>query len=120
MWCRGVIEWLQAQQLSIGDLILNSPRYYAKWWLGLYEESPLHLIIETGLICFILWLTFIRKTVDPTKSSKNDKLNDKEVEWLVETWEPEPLVPSLTSKQKAIVDSRMVRALRCIDRALRF
>ena len=96
-------------QIKIADLIIHGPEYYSSWWRGLLREAPLHLIIETSLCFFIIWLVFIRKTVDPSKSSKKDKLSEKEVQWLLETWEPEPLVPQLTDKDRQIVDSMLVR-----------
>jgi hypothetical protein len=43
------------------------PRIYAEWWVALYHSSPNHVIVETGLILFILWLWFIRPTVNPEK-----------------------------------------------------
>lgn len=87
------------------DLFYNAPEYYKFWWSKLLQESPAHIVIETSLILFILWLVFIRKTVDPSKSSKNEKLSDKEVEWLLETWTPDPLVPPLTEKDELLVDN---------------
>ena len=72
------------------------------------KEAPQHVLIETGLIVFIVWLTFIRRTVDPGKASKNDKLSKKETDWLIDTWEPEPLVPKMTSLENQINSNMMV------------
>ena len=90
------------------DLLINWPKYYDLWWRSLLREVPQHIFIETCLIMFIIWLLFIRRTVDPKKSAKNEKLSDKEINWLVETWQPEPLVPSLTDKQLAISGGMMI------------
>lgn len=92
----------------VRDFFMNWPKYYKYWWMTLYEEAPHHIFIETGLICFIVWLIFIRRTVDPNKSSNREKLSKKEVDWLVETWQPEPLVPALNKTQKTLADSMMV------------
>jgi hypothetical protein len=81
----------------VADLVTNGPQYYIAWWISLLKNAPEHLFIETGLIAFIFWLVFIRRTVDPIKSSK-DSLSKKEVAWLIETWQPEPLVPSASQK----------------------
>lgn len=78
---------------NIKDLFFHGPEYYYSWILSLLHDSPQHVLIETGLICFIVWLMFIRKTVDPSRASKNLKLTKKEMDELIETWEPEPLVP---------------------------
>jgi len=92
----------------ISDLLLHGPNYYSEWWISLLRESPEHLVIETGLVIFILWIIFIRRTVDPSKSSKNPKLTKKEEQWLVDTWQPDPIVPKLTNQQQRIVDSSWV------------
>ena len=93
---------------TVRDFFINWPSYYKYWWMTLYEEAPHHIFIETALICFIIWLIFIRRTVDPNKASNREKLSKKEVDWLVETWQPEPLVPPLNATQKALSDSMVV------------
>ncbi len=80
-----------------------------KWWYELYKEDPQHILIETALVCFIIWLLFIRRTVDPKKGKINEKLTSKEIDWLIDSWQPEPLVPlELDEKSKVIVDSMIV------------
>lgn len=93
---------------SILDLFFHFPQYYDIWWRNLLKESPQHVLIETGLILFIIWLVFIRRTVDPGKASKNEKLSKKETEWLIDTWIPEPLVPSLSSLEETINENMLV------------
>jgi hypothetical protein len=82
---------------------------YKEWWLNLYHESPQHIFIETGLLMFIIWLMFIRKTVDPIREAKNTKLSEKEIQWLLDTWTPEPLAPPLDERSAAICNSTVVR-----------
>lgn len=89
------------------DLILHAPQYYEKWWRHLLAEAPLHILIETFLICFIIWLLVWHRTEDPKKSKKSI-LSDREKKELIDTWKPEPLVPSLTPKQQAITSSKLV------------
>lgn len=88
--------------------IIRAPYYYDEWWRRLLRESPHHVIIETTMICFIIWLMFIRQTVDPKKYIKNDKLSQKEIDELVDTWYPEPLVPKLTVKSETLANSMMI------------
>lgn len=106
-------SYQKLQQLdkdTVWDLITNGPQYYTTWWQSLLVEAPMHIVIETGLIVFIIWLMFIRKTVDPVKSSKNASLSKKEVEWLIETWQPEPLVSARPNMRDEILsESMMVR-----------
>jgi serine palmitoyltransferase len=93
---------------QVQDLVWNGPIYYREWWTNLYREAPVHVIIETSLIVFILWLTFFRRTVDPQKTSKNPKLSKAETEMLIREWEPEPLVPELSEKSASILNSMKV------------
>ncbi len=74
------------------EMMYNFPTYYSRWWNQLYKDAPIHIFIETGMVVFILWLVFIRKTADPKKGSKDVKFSKKEIDWLVKSWEPEPLV----------------------------
>ena len=90
---------------SFVQIIISAVTSYENWWMKLYHEAPQHILIETGLICFIVWLLFIRRTVDPTKITKNDKLSEKEINFLIDTWEPAPIVPKLTEKQHKVADS---------------
>jgi serine palmitoyltransferase len=76
---------------------------YYNQLLTIFYNNPYHVIIETGLTLFIVWLLFIRKTVNPTLESKN-RLSAKEQQWLVETWIPEPLVPKITPVDINIVE----------------
>lgn len=90
----------------VADLITNGPHYYVEWWISLLRNAPEHLVIETALCLFIIWLVFIRKTVDPVKSSK-ESLSKKEVEWLIDTWQPEPLVPSASADNDVVSDTML-------------
>jgi hypothetical protein len=87
LWFRSELTFEKLQ-----DYVLHGPEYYYSWWITLIKENPRHVVIETILICFIIWLVFLRPTIDPKKESKT-KLTQKEIDWLVETWKPEPLVP---------------------------
>ena len=35
------------------------------WWWSVYEESPWHVAIETGLIFFIVWVVFFKTQYNP-------------------------------------------------------
>jgi hypothetical protein len=108
LWAHDIISSINVEMIK--DLVLNSPWYYKEWWITLYNEAPLHVYIETVLICFIIWLMFIRRTVDPNKASNKEKLSAKEVDWLVKTWKPEPIVPSLSDTQQRLTESMLVSA----------
>ena len=105
-WTTDLVRSLSADRVS--DLLKHAPEYYLQWWQKLYSETPEHVFIETALIIFIFWLLFIRKTIDPKKSSKKSKLTDEEINWLIETWQPDPLVPALTNTEQKILDNYVV------------
>ena len=104
------------------DFIVQAPANYEKWWFGLLRDSPQHILIETSLIVFILWLVLIRRTVDPKKAAAPPKLTPKEIDWLVETWQPVPLVPSISDTDKVPDSARNQEqsAQRVFFRLLRF
>lgn len=90
------------------DLLIHFPGNYEVWWTTLLKESPQHVLIETSLIIFIVWLLFIRRTVDPKKISKTEKLSKKEIDWLLDSWQPEPLAPPLNDTNKKLLSSLKV------------
>lgn len=100
--------WSTATFSGLVDLLVHGPQRYEKWWRGLLNDAPLHILIETFLIGFIIWLMYFRSREDP-KKSKQSILTDKEKKKLLAEWVPEPLVPALTMQQAAISSSRMVR-----------
>lgn len=91
------------------DVLTHAPQYYSIWWQNLLHDSPQHVLIETSLILFIIWLIFIRRTVDPKKTAPPEKLSPKEVNWLIDTWNPDPLAPPISEKEAAIADNQIVR-----------
>jgi hypothetical protein len=95
------------------DTLSQIPLLYREWWLNLYHESPQHIFIETALVVFIIWLLFIRRTVDPNKIKKNNKLNQSEIDWLIETWQPEPLAAKLDPRSHEICHNIVV-SLSCL------
>lgn len=90
---------------SAQAIIMSLAQKYKTWWLTLYREAPAHVAVETALVFFIIWLVFVRRTVDPAKISESKKFSEKEVKWLVDTWTPEPLVPALNDRRQRRVDA---------------
>ena len=109
LWASDNVKSIEIEKIK--DIVLHAPGYYREWWINLYHVAPLHVYIETVLISFIIWLMFIRRTVDPSKASNKEKLSEKEVNWLVETWQPEAIAPPLTNTQLLVADSMLVSML---------
>lgn len=81
------IKTKDLKQVSIA--LLHMPKTYWEYIQTVFERSPEHVIIETLLIVFVLYVMIIKK---PEKKNKTDKLSKEEVAGLVDEWEPEPLV----------------------------
>lgn len=62
----------------------------------LIEDAPQRFTIEVCLIVVILYILFVKKSYDPKKRGfggrRPEGLSQKEIDELVATWEPEPLV----------------------------
>jgi len=104
----GYEVWRSLTPKFMADLVLHFPQYYNKWWTGLLKEAPLHILIETLLICFIVWLLVWHRTEDPNKLKKKSDLTEKEKNRLIEEWVPEPLTPPLKPRQQALTNSKVV------------
>lgn len=89
--------------LGSSEAFRESLRPYLETLLVVLREQPHHVIIESILGLFIIWLLFIRKTVNPKLEAKN-KLSKKEQDWLIETWQPEPLVPSVAPPEINVIE----------------
>lgn len=85
---------------SAGQYVWNSPRMYLQWWLNLVDEDPGHVIVETALIAFIVYIMIFKKTLNPKDLSKPN-LSSREIEEIIDDWTPEPLVPPLTEEEMA-------------------
>eukprot|EP00943_MAST-04B_sp_MAST-4B-sp1_P006487 g6487.t1 len=73
------------------DIGMEYLNIYASWWIMQYKTNPIHVILETLLIIFIIYVYFKRP------SAKKSQLEPHEMEELIHEWEPEPLVPSADS-----------------------
>lgn len=76
---------------KIHDALVNFPHTYYEYIRGIYERSPEHVIVETFLIVFVVYITFMKK--DKPKRS-GPRLSAKEIDELVDEWEPEPIIPT--------------------------
>ncbi|KAI9193181.1 pyridoxal phosphate-dependent transferase [Polychytrium aggregatum] len=74
-----------------------------------YQNDPFRMLLELCLVAFLLWYIFhgryrIRPGANPVV------LTEKEINELCETWEPEPLVPSLSEFRRQELDKLPVLA----------
>ena len=75
------------------------PDLYIKWWITLYHDSPRHIIVETSLILFLVWLIFFKKTASE-KTMSQDNLPEGIKNRLIDSWKSEPLVTPLSEEEE--------------------
>ncbi|CAM9262449.1 unnamed protein product, partial [Ectocarpus sp. 6 AP-2014] len=80
---------------------------YREWWLNLVREDPGHVVVETALIAFIVYILFFKKTLNPKDLSKPN-LSSREIDEIIDDWKPEPLVPPLTEEETSEAESMPV------------
>ncbi|CAM9460064.1 unnamed protein product, partial [Choristocarpus tenellus] len=76
---------------------------YSQWWWKLVQEDPEHVIVETALIVFIVYILVVKKTVNP-KGTAKPNLSEREMKELIEEWQPEPLVPPLSEEEMELAE----------------
>lgn len=72
-------------------------RIVAKYVKASYQNDPYRTLLEICLVIFMIWY-FGGKKHKP--GNQEIELTEKEVQELIEEWEPEPLVPPLTDAQR--------------------
>jgi serine palmitoyltransferase len=109
VWLKGIRDFFNVSSNTLANLTVddlkNFPSTYWSFLTTQWQENTLHVIIETGLFGFIVWLMFLRKTTNPKEKSKkltpeaekerfNDFVNRRD-----------NLVPQLTPAQNLILSN---------------
>jgi serine palmitoyltransferase len=79
---------------------------YRAWWLDMYRTNPFHVMIETGLIVFMVLTVVATRGSKPGKYSV--KLTEKEKQELLDTWVPEELTPDLSDEEREVMRGNQV------------
>ncbi|KAI9905197.1 hypothetical protein PsorP6_014332 [Peronosclerospora sorghi] len=79
---------------KIKAAFVNTPRSYYGYIRSIYERSPEHVIIETFLIVFVIYITFVKRDKPRGTAAK---LSEREIDELCDEWTPEPIIPSTVS-----------------------
>jgi len=90
-------------QLELKKAAALAPAAYGTWWMNLVREDPWHVVVETLLLIFVVYLLFLKK---PKKS--RSELTKADVEELINDWKPAPLVPPLSETDKKVLASTVV------------
>lgn len=67
--------------------------------MALVREEPGHVVVETALIAFIVYILVFKKTLNPKGPSKPN-LSSREIAEIIDEWKPEPLVRPLLEAEK--------------------
>lgn len=68
-----------------------------------YQHDPWRTALECCLVLFIVYYVF-KKKYRPDSKNGRIKLSPREVDELVQEWEPEPLAPKLRPHQQLVLD----------------
>lgn len=108
IWLKGIRDFLVSFSKILANLTVedlkNSPNTYLQFLITQWKENTLHVIIETGLLGFIIWL-FLRKTNTPKENKK--KLSPEAEKERFKDFEErkDKLVPKLTPAQEMMLNN---------------
>ncbi|TPX51389.1 hypothetical protein SeMB42_g00487 [Synchytrium endobioticum] len=66
-----------------------------------HQNDPLRTVLELVLLIFLVWYALSQRY---KPGQKEIKLTEKEIQELIDEWQPEPLVPDLTDAQRMELD----------------
>jgi len=90
--------------LSIPTSLITSipalPHLYYSWWTNLFQQEPLHVMIETALIAFIIYIFTFKRRKD-WKKDMREMLTESEKQEVIEEWiaNRKPLGRELTTEE---------------------
>ncbi|OQR95457.1 serine palmitoyltransferase [Thraustotheca clavata] len=82
---------------AVLEALAGAPAAYVQYIKSVYERSPEHVIIETFLIVFILYISFVKKSKLPKQAT--DRLTPAEIQQLCDEWQPEPIVEAAPAQE---------------------
>eukprot|EP00339_Tiarina_fusa_P005204 CAMPEP_0117018526 /NCGR_PEP_ID=MMETSP0472-20121206/14320_1 /TAXON_ID=693140 ORGANISM="Tiarina fusus, Strain LIS" /NCGR_SAMPLE_ID=MMETSP0472 /ASSEMBLY_ACC=CAM_ASM_000603 /LENGTH=496 /DNA_ID=CAMNT_0004723211 /DNA_START=415 /DNA_END=1905 /DNA_ORIENTATION=+ len=80
------------------------PGLYREWWWNLVMKDPLHVAVETTLLCSIVFL-FLSRSTEGYKDQSKEKLTTSEKEELLREWKEQkaPLAPKADKPEQPFV-----------------
>jgi len=91
-----LINHIQKYAMAIAKYSKKIPytTSFVKYIYGLIKENPLRVLLEVSLVIFLI--VYIRKDRYKVSTELRNQLTEKEIEELIEEWEPEELVPDIS------------------------
>jgi serine palmitoyltransferase len=80
--------------------VINFPVWYKEWWWNLYKNDPLHVFVETTLLCAIVYILISSRR--RRAESISTKLTDHEVQELLQEWKEHGRQPLAPQKKHAL------------------
>jgi serine palmitoyltransferase len=99
-----VVSQAYSAAAIVSSKIPGSDLFY-RYCVSSYQNDPFRLFLEVLLIIFMIWY-FVAKRYSP--SSNEVILTEKEIQELIDEWEPEPLVNPLTDWEKEELERKPV------------
>ena len=75
-----------------------------QWILKMFQETPIHILVEVSLIIFLFILLFR----DPEPAKKMVELSLEEEESIISDWKPPPIVPDIEKDDFSKLSAREV------------
>lgn len=80
--------WDSVQSLSLTGLLLR----YKAWWFNLVLQDPIHVLVETLLVGYLVYL-LMSNWQKEKRTKMKDRLTDQEIESLLKEWKEHGRVP---------------------------
>ena len=87
------------------ERVSRFPGLYKEWWLNLVASDPIHVLVETTLLLFILYF-MVSRSQESWKTAERDKLTAKEEKELLMDWKMhgrQPLAPPVSPNHPSLV-----------------
>lgn len=81
-------RWKDFQSLSLTGLFLR----YKAWWFDLVVQDPIHVLVETLLLGFLIYL-LMSNWQKEKRTKMKDRLTDQEIDLLLKEWKEHGRVP---------------------------
>ncbi|CAD6933328.1 unnamed protein product [Tilletia laevis] len=100
-WADPALAWLSGASHSLSGLFEAVPgsQVLARYVASSYQNDPFRSLLELALLAFAIRTLLASRTRGQGSGSNFVKLNPREIDELVEDWNPEPLCAPLTAAE---------------------
>ncbi|KAE8223128.1 hypothetical protein CF319_g3785 [Tilletia indica] len=100
-WADPALTWLSSASHSLSGMFESLPgsQVLARYVASSYQNDPFRSILELALLAFAIRTLLASRTRGQGSGSNFVKLSEKEIDELVEDWNPEPLCAPLSENE---------------------